>query len=299
MKESDEKYHSLLNDVFDTSATGLFILDSDFKVVWINRAIEEYFGLKKEDVIGKNKRQLIQSKIKNIFEDPATFKKKVFSTYDNNTYIESFECHVLPEGERIDCWFEHWSQPITFGLYKGGRVEHYTNITARKKAEEEIRKSEERYRTLFMNNPVETIIVGVEGKIVAFNKTKKESSNRLPEIGSQMYVDYASKHKIDMRSELLNCIESDKIKRFPDLEYGDGKTSLNITIAPYSDGAIITSEDITARKKAEDVLKKRMNELEIFNDASVDRELIINELRKEINELLNKLDKEPKYKIVE
>ncbi len=48
-----------------------------------------------------------------------------------------------------------------------------------------------------------------------------------------MYVDYASKHKIDMHSELLNCIESDKIKRFPDLEYGDGKTFLSITIVPF------------------------------------------------------------------
>jgi len=41
-----------------------------------------------------------------------------------------------------------------------------------------------------------------------------------------------------------------------------------------------------------------MNELEIFNDAAVDREIIVNEQRKEINELLKKLGKEPKYDIV-
>ena len=42
-----------------------------------------------------------------------------------------------------------------------------------------------------------------------------------------------------------------------------------------------------------------MKGLEIFNDAAVDRELIINGLRKEINELLLKAGKNPKYKIVE
>jgi len=42
-----------------------------------------------------------------------------------------------------------------------------------------------------------------------------------------------------------------------------------------------------------------MKELEIFNDATVDRELILNETRKEINELLRKLGKEPKYEIIE
>ena len=40
-----------------------------------------------------------------------------------------------------------------------------------------------------------------------------------------------------------------------------------------------------------------MNELEIFNEATVGRELKINEHRKEINELLEKLGKEPKYEI--
>ena len=51
--------------------------------------------------------------------------------------------------------------------------------------------------------------------------------------------------------------------------------------------------------QTEDLLKRRMNELQIFNDASVDRELLINDHRKEINELLVKLGKEAKYEIFE
>ena len=62
---------------------------------------------------------------------------------------------------------------------------------------------------------------------------------------------------------------------------------------------IAQGQDITKRKQAEEKLKKKMNELEIFNDAAVDRELMVNDLRKEINELLKKLGKEPKYNIIE
>ena len=140
LRESEGKYRSLINDVLDTSDIGIFILDVEFKVVWINHSTEKYFGLKREDVIGKDKRQLIRKRIKDIFEDPETFKQKVSATYDNNTYIENFEFHVLPDKERKEYWLEHWSQPIRSGLYKGGRIEHYSDITKRKQAEKELAK---------------------------------------------------------------------------------------------------------------------------------------------------------------
>ncbi|MEA3361489.1 MAG: hypothetical protein U9R17_19070, partial [Thermodesulfobacteriota bacterium] len=65
------------------------------------------------------------------------------------------------------------------------------------------------------------------------------------------------------------------------------------------DKIIVNFVDITERKRAEEALKKRMTELEIFNDAAVGRELKIIEHRKEINELLKKLGKDEKYEIVE
>jgi PAS domain S-box-containing protein len=78
----------------------------------------------------------------------------------------------------------------------------------------------------------------------------------------------------------------------------DAEVSLNKMI--FSDGEYIQAivRDITVRKLAEKELKKKMKELEIFNEATVDREIMINESRKEINELLIKLGEEPKYEIV-
>ena len=139
MQKSEERYRSLTNDVLDSSAVGIFILDSDFQVVWVNESLERYFGLRREDVIGKDKRQLIRERIKGNFADPEGFEEKVIATYGNNTYVENFECHVLPDGKRKERWLEHWSQPIRSGLYAGGRVEHYYDITERKRVEEALR----------------------------------------------------------------------------------------------------------------------------------------------------------------
>jgi len=175
LKESEESYRSLIDDVVESSNVGLFILDADFKVVWINRAIERFFGLKREEVVGRDKRQLVRERIKYMFEDPDGFAAKVLATYDNNTYIENFECHVLPGPGREERWLEHWSQPIESGLYAGGRIEHYYDITGRKRAEEALRESEERYYDLIENIGDLVMSVTPDGRILYVNRAWRET----------------------------------------------------------------------------------------------------------------------------
>ncbi|MBB3188225.1 hybrid sensor histidine kinase/response regulator [Microbacter margulisiae] len=53
------------------------------------------------------------------------------------------------------------------------------------------------------------------------------------------------------------------------------------------------------RKRAEDALIKKMNELERFHRLTVDRELAMIELKKEVNSLLKESGQDPKYHIVQ
>jgi len=170
LQESEERYRSLTNDVLDSSEVGIFILDSDFKVVWVNQSLERYFALQRDDIIGKDKRQLIRERIKNIFEDPESFAEKVLATYDDNTYIENFECHVLPGEGREEYWLEHWSQPIQTGLFAGGRIEHYYNITERKRADEALRERELMVQSLIAHAPFSVWMCNGEGTIIYANQ---------------------------------------------------------------------------------------------------------------------------------
>ena len=117
----------------DRTRVALFVLDADFRVVCMSPAIERFFGLRQEDVIGRDKAALIRERISGIFEDAVTFADKVLATYADNTYVENFECRVLPNGEREDRWLEHWSQPVSSGPCAGGRIEFYSDITDRVK----------------------------------------------------------------------------------------------------------------------------------------------------------------------
>jgi len=137
LKNSEEKFRTLVDDVLDSSAVGILILNREFKVVWLNRALENFFKLRREEILGISVRDLINERVKHLFIHPETFAKKLLNTYDNNTYVESFECHVSPSEEHQERWLEHYSQPIYSGLYAGGRIEHYYDITKRKQIEKQ------------------------------------------------------------------------------------------------------------------------------------------------------------------
>jgi len=139
IKESEGRYRSLLDDVLDSSSVGVAILDSDFRIVWVNQAYEAYFGLQRADVIGEHAPGLVRERLRFIFEDHAEFGDRVLRTYEDNTYLEHFECRVAAPHGQGKLWLEHRSQPIESGLYRGGRIEHYTDITERKMAEDRIR----------------------------------------------------------------------------------------------------------------------------------------------------------------
>ncbi|MFQ6136849.1 MAG: PAS domain-containing protein [Candidatus Hydrothermarchaeales archaeon] len=266
VRESEERYRSLINDVLDTSAVGIFILDADFRVVWVNKALQRYFGLLSDKVIGKDKRQLIRERIKDIFEDPETFAEKLLATYDTNTYIEHFECHVLPDSDREERWLEHWSQPIRSGLYVGGRIEHYTDITERKKAEEALQESEERFRQFFENEPEYCYMISPEGIILNVNKAAlKVLGYRKEElVGKPLKAIYVPESLLKIKQIFAKWKKTGKLKDEEMViitKKGHRRTVLlSADVVKDKDGRILHSisvqRDITERKKAEQVLKE-------------------------------------------
>ena len=170
---SESRYRSLTDDVLDNSEVGTFILDAQFRVAWVNKAMARYFGFDREAAIGADKRQLVRERIAGIFEDPQTFADKVLATYDDNTFIERFNCHVLAGEGREDRWLQHSSRPITTGIFAGGRVEHYYDITPLKRAEERLLRQNDELRRF------NQLATGREARMVELKQEVNELARKL------------------------------------------------------------------------------------------------------------------------
>jgi PAS domain S-box-containing protein len=137
LRDSEARYRSLLDDVLDVFDVGVFILDSRFDVIWINRAAERYFGISRERAVGRNKSELRPLLARQVVE-PDDFVERLRATQEQSTFEERFEIHLRGIEEREECWLEHRSQPILAGPFAGGRIEHYYDITERKRTAQEL-----------------------------------------------------------------------------------------------------------------------------------------------------------------
>jgi len=137
---------------------------------------------------------------------------------------------------------------VIFGSHAQASINKY------RRAQKSLQEGEERYRTLFKYNPIETITVDHDARVTEYNLAKANSGDKIPEIGDIMYKDYAGKHNINMYNELMECIKSNVSKEFPEQKYnGD---FLYIRIAPFSKGAIITALNVTKQKQLQTQLQQ-------------------------------------------
>lgn len=256
LEESEARYRSLAEDALGTSEVGTFILDQDFRVAWTNQAIERFFGLERGEAIGADKRRLIRDRIAPAIDDGDRFAERVLRTYDDNTGVVEFECRVRAEAGRPERWLAHWSRPIRGGLYAGGRIEHYYDITDRKRAEDH------RARLASIVESAHDAIVGfrLDGTIESWNSAAEEMFGyRAGEmIGRAIDVLAAPGHESEPKHNLEKLVRGDAIEHFETVRrHRDGRLlEVSIASSPIRDaqgkiaGASAVIRDITDRKRA-------------------------------------------------
>ena len=275
LQESEERYRSLINDVLDSSAVGICIVDAGYNVVWVNSALERYFGLSRSQIIGRDYRELVKNKIKNIFEDQEGFASKILASYQHNTYSERFECHVLQGPCRQQRWLEHRSMPIRSGLYTGGRIEHYYDITLQKHVEENLNRSQRMLQLVLDSIPVRVFWKDLDSVFLGCNQAfaKDAGLHLVEEVIGKTDEDFLiKKEELDFVRQIDN-----RVLKSGEPEYNivrkhfrpDGTEAwLEDSRIPLrsSTGSIIgvlgTYEDITERKNAEEEIQRLNRELE-------------------------------------
>ncbi|THE63622.1 PAS domain S-box protein [Salinadaptatus halalkaliphilus] len=170
LEDARESYETITN-VLDEADIGVFVLDDEFDIAWVDETIEEYFGLDRSALLGRDKPTVLDDEIAGVFEESARFRDTVRASYEDNSYVERFECRVTAGDDREERWLEHRSQPIESGQYAGGRVELYYDITDRKRSETALRESEAQFQTMI--DAVEEYAIfrlDRQGRVISWNE---------------------------------------------------------------------------------------------------------------------------------
>ncbi|MES0349873.1 MAG: PAS domain S-box protein, partial [Desulfobacteria bacterium] len=163
LRESEERYRN----VYETAPLAFVVWDRECRVMDWNECSEETFGWSREEVLGKNFFE---------FLIPESARPRVEDVVDNllqgRVGRDVVNENVTRTGEIILC---RWNNSILRDREGRiiGAISLGLNITDRKRAEDALRASEEKYSTL-VENSLTGIYIDQDGKILFANKRFSE-----------------------------------------------------------------------------------------------------------------------------
>ena len=259
LRESEGKYRFLFENMLNGFAYCKILLDEDnqpvdFIYLEVNDAFEEITGLRKEDVCGRKVTEAI----------PTT----------KETHPELFDIYgkvaLTGEEAEFDIYFkplEKWLSISVYSPQKEYFVAIFENITDRKRAEEALRESEERYRTILENMEEGYYEVDLAGKFTFFNdamsKIRGISRDKLMGMGNRDYMSpetakevYEAFNKVYITGEPSKNLEWLTIRPDGTQSYLETSTSLIKGSGDEPIGFRGIVRDVNERKRSEEDKKK-------------------------------------------
>lgn len=306
LRESESKFRS----VIETSADAIILTDPNGIVIEWNPAAERLLRTPRQAALGQPLWDVQFNAYADTSDTPDAYERLKKSILDVRKTGKAPQLNQLREQElRFKDGSVITIESIAFVFDKSAEGWHVGSITRdvseRKKKEEEVRQSETKFRTLFTNMVSGACVDEViykDGKMVDFRILDINPAyerilgvKREKVVGALASVVYANQ-PIPFLDRYAQVVESGKAQEFEAFFPPTGQY-VHIAISSPAPGRFSTVfSDITERRQAAEALQQKIVELERFHDVTVDRELRMMELKREINALLKAAGQNEKFK---
>ena len=235
----------------DSTTDFVMLKDDKLKYIMINKAYRDFFGLPEADILGKTDLELM----------PKLMAKKCRQTDQQAISEAKIVINVENAQGKV---FETRKFPVKLKNGKIGVGAFIRDINEWKKAEDKLRKSEDKYRTLIETTDTGFVIIDHDGLVQDANQeyVRLTGHNQLSEIMGRSVTEWTADYEKEKNTAAVkSCFEKGYIRNF-EIDYVDrtGKIipiELNATCLEI-DGKVQTitiCRDITERKKAAEEIK--------------------------------------------
>jgi PAS domain S-box-containing protein len=303
--EKTKQAHERFLQLAEQSRTIVWETDAEGRYTYVSDVAAALIGHAPEELVGKRHfYDLHPADGRDIFKQVAL---EVFARHE--PFANQENPIVAKDGRQV--WVSTNGMPI---FDAAGKLTGYrgsdTDITERKQAEGKTQRANKRFNQLAEQSRTIAWEVDAAGLYTYVSPVVKAVAGYAPEelVGKKYFYDQRSKESADFKNSILEIFNTQA--RFSNLENTiltkDGRMlwfSTNGMPIVDADGKLLgyqgSSIDITSRKEAELSLLQKMQELERFNNLTVDREIRMIDLKKEINGLLRAAGQPERYRIVE
>jgi PAS domain S-box-containing protein len=159
-RTSARRYESLTEDVLDSAKEATVVVDADGSVVWANEATERLLGLDRSEIRGREYATAAAEQLQDIEAEAEaeSLASLIRTSLDGHGRELETTVHVPGSGGQTERWLEYWSAPIETGLYAGGRIEHYHEVTGRYRREQYLQTLHRATRELMTAETDEAVV---------------------------------------------------------------------------------------------------------------------------------------------